>query len=85
MIEAKAAATKKGVSLRGDYIEANWADSLDPVERIDLDADVGPDGGGNGMVVKRPIILSGAMWLGRTRLIDNLILGDLEDGKGSAK
>lgn len=24
----------------------------------------------------RPVILSGAMWVGKTRLIDNIILGD---------
>lgn len=24
----------------------------------------------------RPVILSGAMWVGRTRLIDNIVLGD---------
>jgi pantoate--beta-alanine ligase len=52
-----------GVSMRLDYIELNWADTLKPVEHV---VDQG-----------RPVILSGAIWVGRTRLIDNVILGDV--------
>jgi pantoate--beta-alanine ligase len=64
---AKEAAEKDGVFMRLDYIELNWADTLKPVEGVDQ--------GGRG-----PVILSGAIWIGRTRLIDNVILGDDADG-----
>ena len=28
-----------------------------------------------GAAARRPVILSGAMWVGKTRLIDNIVLG----------
>jgi pantoate--beta-alanine ligase len=49
-----------------DYIEMNDPESF---ETVDWDTKEG-DG--------RPIILSGALWLGRTRLIDNIVLGDVQ-------
>jgi len=49
-----------------DYIEMNDPESLDVV---DWDTKEG-DG--------RPVVLSGAVWVGHTRLIDNIILGDVE-------
>ena len=60
------------VDLKLDYIEMNDPDTFDVL----------PDGtlrsaweaGENGE--RRPVILSGAMWVGKTRLIDNIILGD---------
>ena len=49
-----------------DYIEMNDPESFGVV---DWDTKEG-DG--------RPVILNGALWVGHTRLIDNLILGDAE-------
>jgi len=49
-----------------DYIEMNDPERFDVV---DWDTKEG-DG--------RPVVLSGALWVGRTRLIDNIILGDVE-------
>jgi len=62
----ESAEEEDGVSMRLDYIALNWADTLKPVERVDQGGHIG----------RRPVILSGAIWIGRTRLIDNLILGD---------
>lgn len=67
---AKEAAEKDGVSMRLDYIELNWADTLKPVEGVGRGGGGGARGG--------PVILSGAIWIGRTRLIDNLIMGDVD-------
>ena len=49
-----------------DYIEMNDPESFNVV-----DWDTKPSDG-------RPVVLSGAIWLGRTRLIDNIILGDVQ-------
>ena len=57
---------KTGVEMRLDYIEFNDSDSLEVVRDEKTRADY--DG--------NPVLLSGALWVGRTRLIDNLILGD---------
>ncbi|OBZ73666.1 Pantoate--beta-alanine ligase [Grifola frondosa] len=53
------------VEVRVDYIEMNDAETFDV-----LSDDVTKS------VWERPVILSGAVWVGRTRLIDNIILGD---------
>lgn len=57
---------RDGVEIRMDYVEMNDPDSLEilgdeQVRRAD----------------GAPVILSGAVWFGRTRLIDNMILGNL--------
>jgi len=65
-------AEKEGVSARLDYVQLNWADTLEPV------GDIEPSAGSSEeleSVGERAVILSGAMWVGRTRLIDNIILG----------
>jgi pantoate--beta-alanine ligase len=54
------------VDLRLDYVEMNDSATFEVVgdgSRRDEDGE--------------PVILSGAMWLGQTRLIDNIILGHL--------
>lgn len=64
---AKHEGDKLGIEIRVDYIEMNDPDTFDVL--------------GEGQVQRSddiPVILSGAVWLGRTRLIDNLILGSLE-------
>jgi len=58
---------KRGVEIGVDYIEMSEPDSFDvlgdeQVQRAD----------------SAPVILSGAVWVGRTRLIDNIILGNTE-------
>jgi pantoate--beta-alanine ligase len=64
---AKHEGERQGVEVRVDYVEVNDPDTFDvlgdeQVQRSD----------------NAPVILSGAAWFGRTRLIDNLILGNLE-------
>ncbi|KAH9995434.1 Pantoate-beta-alanine ligase [Russula compacta] len=64
---AKHEGKNQGVEIRVDYIEMNDPDTLEglgdeQVQRSDGSA----------------VILSGAAWFGRTRLIDNIILGNLE-------
>lgn len=57
--------------VRLDYIEMNDPDSFDilpeDTTRVLWDSDRARD---------RAVVLSGAMWVGKTRLIDNIILGD---------
>jgi len=57
---------KAGVEMRLDYVELNDSDSFEVVGDDKTRVDYGTD----------PVLLSGALWVGRTRLIDNLILGD---------
>ncbi|KAI0047933.1 Pantoate-beta-alanine ligase [Auriscalpium vulgare] len=56
----------EGVQMRVDYVEMNDPETLDIV----------PDGDTMASRESKPAILSAAVWIGRTRLIDNLILGD---------
>ncbi|KAJ3486113.1 hypothetical protein NLI96_g4464 [Meripilus lineatus] len=56
-----------------DYIEMNDPESFDVLsEGIDIGVWEDEGEGDKG----RPVILSGAMWVGKTRLIDNIVLGD---------
>ncbi|KDQ08944.1 hypothetical protein BOTBODRAFT_117862 [Botryobasidium botryosum FD-172 SS1] len=57
-------AEAKGVHVKLDYIEMNDPETF---EIVDWDTRL-EDG--------RPVILSGAVWVGKTRLIDNILLGD---------
>ncbi|TFK48573.1 Pantoate-beta-alanine ligase [Heliocybe sulcata] len=52
------------VDVRLDYIDMNDVETFDVVD------------GNATSAAGKPIILSGAVWLGTTRLIDNIILGD---------
>ena len=65
MVEAD---TEHGVELPIvlDYVEMNDPESFDVVNWDTKEGD------------GRPIVLSGALWIGHTRLIDNIILGDVE-------
>ena len=56
-----------GVEVRVDYIEMNDPDTFDVLGDEQAQRSDGA-----------PVILSGAVWFGRTRLIDNLILGNEE-------
>lgn len=63
----KAKASEAGVELRLDYVEMNNSDTLDVVQ----DQETMDSRGSNSVQ-----ILSGALWVGRTRLIDNILLGN---------
>ncbi|KAJ2983374.1 hypothetical protein NUW54_g10644 [Trametes sanguinea] len=69
VIEKKKREVNGSVDLRLDYIEMNDPDSFevvsDAVSRRQWEGDV----------AGRPLVLSGAMWVNKTRLIDNIILG----------
>ncbi|EMD39267.1 hypothetical protein CERSUDRAFT_112925 [Gelatoporia subvermispora B] len=70
VVEDKAAQATEPVDMRLDYIQFNDPETFEPLsdemtrsewETNDKD---------------RPVLLSGAMWVGKTRLIDNVVLGD---------
>lgn len=71
--------TREGkVDVVVDYIEMNDAESFDPLldsysatRKSELE-----EGKGKGKGKGRAVILSGAMWVGKTRLIDNVLLGE---------
>jgi pantoate--beta-alanine ligase len=65
--DARREGEQHGVEIRVDYIEMNDPDTFDVLSDKQLQLSGGA-----------PVILSGAVWLGRTRLIDNLILGNPE-------
>ncbi|PIL24727.1 hypothetical protein GSI_12613 [Ganoderma sinense ZZ0214-1] len=69
VIEQKKHGLGDAVDLRLDYVEMNDPETFDVlpegVSRTQWAVDV----------ADRPVILSGAMWVGKTRLIDNIVLG----------
>ena len=70
---AVAQAEKEGVTSHLDYVQLNWADTLEPVDAFERSTvSSNEQGSGEG---GRVVLLSGAMWVGRTRLIDNMVLG----------
>ncbi|EGN96868.1 hypothetical protein SERLA73DRAFT_185080 [Serpula lacrymans var. lacrymans S7.3] len=64
---AAALAAGEGVEMKLDYIEMNDSETFEVLEGNAVKETVG----------NTPVILSGALWLGRTRLIDNFVLGDV--------
>lgn len=66
------AAIAKGVSVRLDYIEMNDTNIFEVLGGGEVMGSI-VEGGERGAV-----ILSGAIWVGQTRLIDNVILGDVD-------
>ncbi|KAK7686185.1 hypothetical protein QCA50_010405 [Cerrena zonata] len=63
------------IALKLDYIEMNDPDSFEIISDNVTAASWDMPGGAK-PCRNRPVILSGAMWVGKTRLIDNIILGD---------
>lgn len=57
----------KDVELRLDYVELNDSQTFEVLDAQTRIADAGDED---------PVILSGALWVDKTRLIDNVILGD---------
>ncbi|KAH9832619.1 Pantoate-beta-alanine ligase [Rhodofomes roseus] len=71
--KANASGGDDKIDIRLDYIELNDPETFDVLPEEASRAQWESEGSeGKG----RPVILSGAMWVGRTRLIDNIILGD---------
>ena len=60
-------ATSKGIEMKPDYIEMNDPDSFEVLDGQSQRQSVGDE----------PVILSGAVWVGKTRLIDNIVVGEL--------
>ncbi|KAI0675791.1 Pantoate-beta-alanine ligase [Trametes maxima] len=69
VVEGKRREQGESVDLRLDYVEMNDADSFEVM------SDDVVRGNWEKEVTGRPVILSGAMWVGKTRLIDNVVLG----------
>ncbi|KIY70589.1 Pantoate-beta-alanine ligase [Cylindrobasidium torrendii FP15055 ss-10] len=69
-VEQKRDEAAPDVVVKADYIELNNSDTF---EVIPDDAVAAKDG------VAKPVLLSGAMWVDKTRLIDNIILGNEDD------
>ena len=65
--EVKAQAAVNGVEMRLDYIEMNDSETFDILDALS----------NNQMIGDIPVILSGALWVGKTRLIDNIVIGNL--------
>jgi len=64
---AKDEGEKHGIEIRVDYVEMNDPDTFEEIGDEQVQR---PDGA--------PVILSGAVWFGRTKLIDNIIIGNTE-------
>ncbi|KAH7890875.1 Pantoate-beta-alanine ligase [Phlebopus sp. FC_14] len=65
--ETKIKAALDDVNVKLDYIEMNDSNSFDILDNSMPKQSVG----------EVPVILSGAVWIGKTRLIDNIVIGDL--------
>ncbi|KAG6865086.1 hypothetical protein C0991_005188 [Blastosporella zonata] len=64
--KARAQSSGTKVDMRLDYVELNNSDDFEAIGEESTKKQAGP----------RPVILSGALWIDKTRLIDNIILGD---------
>jgi len=64
-------ARDRNVNISLDYIDMNDADSFEVIE------DGGVIGTRREGREREAVILSGAIWVGKTRLIDNVVLGDM--------
>ncbi|KAF8216638.1 Pantoate-beta-alanine ligase [Mycena galopus ATCC 62051] len=67
IVRQVASGTSDDLQIRLDYIEFNDSDNLEP---LDGSRCIEPS--------LQPVILSGAMWVGSTRLIDNIVIGTIE-------
>ena len=56
------------VTVKLDYVELNDSVNFEPLRDEETSRSSGEH---------RAVLLSGAMWVGKTRLIDNLILGNV--------
>jgi pantoate--beta-alanine ligase len=65
-------AIEKGVNISLDYIEMNDGDSFEVLGGREV---IGGTVEGR---QREAVVLSGAIWVGKIRIIDNIILGDLD-------
>ncbi|KAI9464731.1 Nucleotidylyl transferase [Boletus coccyginus] len=61
------AAAERGIEMKPDYIEMNDLDSFEVLDGLSQRQSAGGESA----------ILSGAVWVGKTRLIDNIVVGGL--------
>lgn len=66
--KTSAIAEDENLSVKLDYIDMNNSETLEVLG----DEEVNLSGGNN----RDAVILSGAVWIGKTRLIDNLIISE---------
>jgi pantoate--beta-alanine ligase len=62
---------ERGITVKLDYVEMNDADSFADIADGEVMGNTSEGG------EKEAVILSGAIWIGKTRLIDNIILGNV--------
>ncbi|KAL4062582.1 Pantoate-beta-alanine ligase [Scleroderma yunnanense] len=65
---SKTQAAAKGVDMKLDYIEINDSETFEILNDGEHKQ--------SESLGKGPVILSGAVWMGKTRLIDNIVIGD---------
>ncbi|KAF7309876.1 Pantoate-beta-alanine ligase [Mycena indigotica] len=70
LIQETASTSPLASDIKLDYIEINDSDTLAPWDSNQCYAP---------STTTRPVIISGALWVGKTRLIDNVLLGPLEN------
>lgn len=67
------------IDMKLDYVEMNDPDSFDVVpDSMTQEQWSGESSSMRTRDQERPVIVSGAMWVGKTRLIDNIVLGEVE-------
>lgn len=67
--QGKIEAASKGVEMKLEYVEMNDADSFEV-----LDGKLHK--GSRSLGGTNPILLTGMLWVGKTRLVDNIVIGD---------
>ncbi|TCD63874.1 pantothenate synthase [Steccherinum ochraceum] len=72
------AASSDKIEMRLDYIELNDPDTFEQLPDATTRVAYALDSAEGEYMKDRPVIVSGAMWVGKTRLIDNMVLGDVE-------
>ena len=76
MVRTKAdeLATSDHIEMRLDYVQLNDPETFDVVPDSTTRDQYLAEAGN--LTKECPVILSGAMWVGKTRLIDNVVVGD---------
>ncbi|KAK2462710.1 hypothetical protein APHAL10511_005228 [Amanita phalloides] len=63
-VEAARTRASEGVDMKLDYLDMNDAETLDELDELTTESCSGG------------VIISGALWVGKTRLIDNIVIGE---------
>lgn len=64
--------------MRADYIQLNDPETFEVIRDATTREQYLAGEEWKSKSTERPVVLSGAMWVGKTRLIDNLVLGDVK-------